>query len=475
MSESGVDVIVVGVGTCGEDISLRLLGAGLGVVGIEGSLVGGECAYWACLPSKIMIRAANLLQETRRVEGKAGTAQATPDWGLMAGRLRAEVTGGWDDSYAVNRFETNGGRLIHGYGKLTGPHTVTVNGESITARKGIVIATGSKFIIPNIPGLADVDYWTTHDLMQAEVLPGSLLVLGGGAVGCELGQVMSRFGSNVTIIEAADRLMSAEEPEASAALEAAFEAEGISVQTGSAAANVESHDGQIVVTLADGTELSGERLLVAVGKTVDLSPLGLEAAGIDTRRTFIPVDEHMRAADGIWAMGDVTGKGLFTHVALYQSAIVAVDILGEPHEPANYDSVPRAAFTDPEVGSVGITEAQAREAGLDVIVTVKQLPATFKGWLYGVSHGIIKLVVDRETGLLLGASVVGPQAGEMLGFLQLAMQGKVPISKLRTMIYAFPTFYGAIGEAVGGYGRGLAVALDPSYEGFRDLDAVEQA
>jgi len=473
--DADVDVVVLGVGTCGEDLSLRLLGAGLDVVGIEAALVGGECAYWACLPSKLMIRAANVLQEARRVGGKAGQAEVTPDWDLLARRVRTEVTGGWDDSVAVERFGGRGGRLVHGRGRLTGPQTVTVADESFTARRGIVIATGSKPTIPPIPGLDEVDFWTTHDVIQAERLPRSMVVLGGGAVGCELGQLLARFGADVTIVEASNRLLPAEEPEASEAVEAAFAAEGIDVHVGTAVQRVESRAGSIVVMLAGGAEVASERLLVATGRTVDLSGLGLEAAGLDGTARFIQVDERMRAADGIWAMGDVTGKGMFTHVALHQAAIIAADILGEDHPPAQYDAVPRVTFTDPEVGAVGLTEAEALAAGLDVVVVVKQLPATFRGWLHGVGGGIIKLIAGRQTGVLVGATTVGPHGGEMLGLLTLAVHARLALAELRSMIYAFPTFYGGIGEAVGAYGRGLSTVIDPPYQGFEVLDAVGAA
>jgi pyruvate/2-oxoglutarate dehydrogenase complex dihydrolipoamide dehydrogenase (E3) component len=352
---------------------------------------------------------------------------------------------------------------------------VTVGDEGFTARRGIVIATGSKPAIPPIPGLDEVDYWTTHDLIQAERLPRSLVVLGGGAVGCELGQLLARFGAEVTIVEAGDRLLPAEEPEASAAMEAAFAAEGIDVHAGAAVQRVGSRNGSIIVTLAGGAEVASERLLVATGRTVDLSGLGLEAAGLDDTAQFIPVDERMRAADGIWAMGDVTGKAMFTHVALYQAAIIAADILGEDHPPARYDAVPRVTFTDPEVGAVGMTESDALAAGLDVVVAVKQLPATFRGWLHGSGGGIIKLIADRQTGVLVGATAVGPQGGEMLGLLSLAVHARVPLAKLRSMIYAFPTFYGGIGEAVGAYGRGLSTVIDPPYQGFEMLDAAGAA
>ena len=465
-------MVVLGVGTCGEELSLRLLDAGLDVVGIEASLVGGECPYYACLPSKMMIRAANVLQEARRVDALAGHIEVTPDWNPVAARVRAEATGGWDDSVATERFESRGGRLVHGYGQLTGPRTVTVGDESFTARRGIVIATGSKPAIPPIPGLAEVDFWTTHDLIQVEKLPESLVVIGGGAVGCELGQVMARFGVNVSIVEAGDRLLPAEEPEASQAVEAAFATEGIDVHTGAMVVGIGSRDGSIVITLAGGAELASERLLVATGRTVDLSGLGLESVGLNAKAPFIKVDERMRAADGIWAMGDVTGKAMFTHVALYQSAIVVADILEEDHPPARYDAVPRATFTDPEVGAVGMTEADALAAGLDVVVAVKQVGATFRGWLHASGSGVIKLIADRETGVLIGATAVGPHGGEMLGMLSLAVHARVPLAELRGMIYAFPTFYGGIGEALGAYGRGVGTVLDPTYQDYKMLDTA---
>lgn len=471
-NNSDVDVIVLGVGTCGEDLSLRLLGAGLKVVGIEAALVGGECPYWACLPSKMMIRAGNALQEARRVSGMAGQADILPDWSPVAARVRAEATGGWDDSIAVARFEGRGGRLIHGRGRLSGPRSVIVGDERITARLGVVIATGSKPSIPPIPGLDEVDYWTTHDVIELEKLPESLLVLGGGAVGCELGQVLSRFGVRVTIMEADERLLPAEEPEVSEVVEDAFNDEGIEVYAGLAAQRVALQNGGIKVTLADGKELTSERLLVATGRKVDLSDLGLESVGLDRAAGFIEVDERMRAVEGVWAMGDVTGKAMFTYVALHQSMIVAADVLGEDYPPARYDAVPRVTFTDPEVGVIGMTEADARAAGLEVAVVVKRLPYTFRGWLHATSGGVIKLIFESQTGLLVGASVVGPCGGEMLGMLALAVHANVPLEKLRSMIYAFPTFYGGIGETIGAYGRGLATVLDPDYDGFKVLDAV---
>jgi pyruvate/2-oxoglutarate dehydrogenase complex dihydrolipoamide dehydrogenase (E3) component len=459
------DVVILGLGTGGEELGGRLAMAGLDVVGIEPNLVGGECAYWACLPSKAMIRAANLLQEARRVDGVAGRAEVTPDWTPVASRVHREITGHWDDSLAVQRFKDRGGRFVRGHGRFTDPRTVEVGDRSFTASKGVVIATGSKPTVPPIPGLSEVGYWTSHDAIQVEDLPGSLVVLGGGAVGCELGQVFSRFGVEVTIVEAGDRLLHSEEPEAGDVVRSVFEAEGIRVSTAARAERVEEANDSIRLMLQGGTQVAGDRLLVAVGRTVDVEGLGLDAAGIEVRDGFVPVDDRLRAADGIWAMGDVTGRGLFSHVALYQAPVVEAGILGTDVPPAEYRALARVTFTDPEVGAVGLGEQEARESGLDVAVAVKEVPATFRGWLHGPGNdGVIKLVADRDAGVLVGATSVGPHGGDVLGMLTLAVQARVPLEELARMIYAFPTFHGGVGEALGAYARALVQVLDPEAE-----------
>lgn len=456
------DVIVLGVGTCGEDISLRLMAAGLDVTGIEARLIGGECPYFACLPTKSMIRSANLLQEARRADGLVGSVDVSADWSLVAARVRDEITGGWDDSYAVARFEGNGGTFIRGRGRLTGPTTVAVDGVEYEARRGIVVATGSQPAIPPIPGLVDVDYWTTRDAIQASELPSSMLVLGGGAVGCELSQVFARFGVSVTIVEGRDRLLPMEEPEASAAIAEAFESEGIETVTGARVESISGEVGAVTATMSNRSQVSAERLLVATGRAVDVEGLGLDAADMSAPDGFIEVDERVRAAPGIWAVGDVTGVGMFTHVAMYQGSITVGDILGKDPAPADYTVLPRATFTDPEVGSVGLTEAQARDIGYDVEVVVKQVGSTFRGWLHKTGNaGVIKLVVDRGSGALLGGTSVGPHGGDVLGMLGVVMKTGTPVADLVDMIYAFPTFYGGVGEAIGAYGRGLMQVLDP--------------
>jgi pyruvate/2-oxoglutarate dehydrogenase complex dihydrolipoamide dehydrogenase (E3) component len=264
-------------------------------------------------------------------------------------------------------------------------------------------------------------------------------------------------------VEGRDRLLPLEEPEVGAAIAEAFVAEGIAVVTRARVARVDRRGESMFLTLDDERTLTASQVLVATGRRVDLEGLGLAAAGIDGASGFVPVDDRLRAADGVWAMGDVTGKAMFTHVALYQSQLVAADILGHDGPAAEYGAVPRVTFTDPEVGSVGLSEADARAAGVAVVTTVKPVPSTFRGWLHGPGNGgFVKLVADGRAGVLVGATSVGPHGGEVLGLLSVAVHAGIPLADLRRMIYAFPTFYGAVGEALGAYAQGLQDVLDPT-------------
>jgi len=285
--------------------------------------------------------------------------------------------------------------------------------------------------------------------VATSTLPASLIVLGGGAIGLELAQVFARFGVAVTVVEALDRLLAVEEPEVSRLVEDVLTAEGVDVNT-SARAVVVAHDGQqFDVRLADGRALSAEKLLVATGRRVDLSGLGVDTIGLDPHAPSLSVDEQMRAGDELWAVGDVTGRGAFTHVATYQAKIAVRDILGEPGPPAAYDAVPRVTFTDPEVGAVGLTEALARDRGMEVRTGVAQVPSSARGWIHKAGNeGLIKLVVDPATGLLVGATSAGPTGGEVLGALAVAAHGRVPVERLRHMIYAYPTFHRGIEDAI---------------------------
>jgi pyruvate/2-oxoglutarate dehydrogenase complex dihydrolipoamide dehydrogenase (E3) component len=444
-----VDVVVVGMGVGGEAVAGRLAEAGLSVVGIENRLVGGECPYWGCVPTKMMIRAANLLAEARRIEGMAGHAEVTPDWAPVAARIREEATDDWNDHVAVDRFTSKGGTFIRGRGRLVGQNLVEVDGESIQARRGVVLATGTVPVVPPIDGLEGTPFWTNRDAVEAKSLPTTLLILGGGAIGLEVAQAYARFGVEVTVVEASDRLLPAEEPEASALVEKALAADGITIRTGSRASTVR-HDGeQFTVTVGDGGELTAEKFLVAVGRRAELGGLGLESVGLDPAARAVKVDEHMRAGDGLWGVGDVTGHGAFTHVAMYQSAIAARDILGEAGPPADYRALPRVTFTDPEVGTVGMTEADARAKGVQTEVGIAQVPSSARGWIHKTGNeGFIKLVADTEHGVLVGATSAGPLGGEVLSALAVAVHARVPVGALRHMIYAYPTFHRGIEDAL---------------------------
>lgn len=444
-----VDVVVIGMGPGGEEVAGKLAEAGLKVVGIEPALVGGECPYWGCIPSKMMIRAAHLLAEARRIPGMAGEAQVQPDWKPVATRIRDEATDNWDDTVAVKRFEGKGGRFVRDSGVIVGPDVVAIGDQQFRAARAIVIATGTSPAIPPIPGLQDTPYWTNHDVIEASVLPRSLIVLGGGAIGLELAQMLARFGVAVTIVEADSRLLPNEEPEAGDLVAKVLRQEGVTVIVGTRANRIDYDGNQFRVHLSDGQSVEGERLLVATGRRVDLKAIGVDVLGIDPSARALPVDERLRVAHRIWTVGDITGKGAFTHIALYQAGIVVADILGEPHLPADYRALPRVTSTDPEVGSVGMTQQAAIDLGIDVAVGHTLVPSTARGWIHKAGNdGFIKLIIDRKQEVLLGATSMGPNGGEVLGLLTLAVHASVPIEQLRSMIYAYPTFHRGIEDAL---------------------------
>ena len=446
------DVVVIGLGPGGEYAAGTLAEAGLRVTGIESRLVGGECPYYGCVPSKMMIRAANLIAETRRVPGMAGTSAITPEWPTVARRIREEATDDWNDKVAADRFTGKGGHLIRGHGRITGPGQVTVTGpegiQVLAAGMGIVINTGTEPAIPPLPGLEGTPYWTNREVVQAERVPESLIVLGGGAIGAEFAQVFARFGTTVTVVEALPRLVSFEEPEASELIERVFTAAGITVCTDAPAERISHNGTQFSVHLGMST-LMAERLLVATGRRTDLAALGVAAVGLDPEARAIPTDGWMRAADGVWAIGDVTGKGAFTHMSMYQAAIAVRDILGQGGGSADYRAVPRVTFTDPEIGGVGLTEEQARAAGLRVRTGTTQVPYSARGWIHKAGNdGFIKVVEDADRSVLVGATSAGPAGGEVLSALQVAIRAEVPVATLRNMPYAYPTFHRAIEDAL---------------------------
>jgi pyruvate/2-oxoglutarate dehydrogenase complex dihydrolipoamide dehydrogenase (E3) component len=404
----------------------------------------------------MMIRAAGAVAAARRVPGRAGHVVGHPEWATVAMRIREEATHDWDDRVAVDRLAATGAHVVHGTARLIGPRGVRIetdHGERyVHARLGVVLNTGTEPAVPPIDGLAGTPYWTNRDAVQAADLPRSLVVLGGGAIGCELAQAFARFGVEVTIVEAGERILGPEEPESSAAVATALEEDGISIRVGAAAQRV-THGGGFGVTLADGEVVRAERLLVAVGRTPNLRDIGLENVGLDPSARALDPDERMRVSGDLWAIGDITGKGAFTHMSMYQADVVIRDILERPGPAADYRAVGRVTFTDPEVGSVGMTEAQARDAGINVRVGHADLASSSRGWIHGpAGHGLVKLVADADRGILVGGTTVGPSGGEMLGWVVTAVHAEVPIETLRGMHFAYPTFHRAIETALGDLG-----------------------
>src|SRR4051794_12669677 len=447
-----VDVVVVGLGPGGEASANKLAGAGLDVVAVDKGLVGGECPYFGCIPSKMMIRAAHSLTESRRVDVLAGESATTAVWTPVADRIRDEATDDWDDTAAVQRLEDHRARVVRGPGRLTGERTVDVGGKTFTARRAVVVNTGTDPMVPPITGLAETPYWTNRDVVRITELPGSLVVIGGGAIGCELAQALTRFGVRVTLVEGLDRIVANEEPETSALVTSVFTGEGIRVMTGNQVDSAGYADGQFTLSVA-GEVVTADKLLVAAGRRTNIRDLGLDTVGVDPEARSVDTDDRLhvvakdRPTEWLYAVGDITGKGAFTHMSMYQSGIVVDSVLDQGGPPADYRAVPRVTFTDPEVGSVGMTEKQARDAGLDVTTGSVGLDDTTRGWIHKVGNeGFIKLVA--ADGQLVGATTIGPMGGEVVAMLTTAIHGRVPVSDLKSMIYAYPTFHGAVRQAL---------------------------
>jgi len=451
------DLVVIGLGPGGEALASGAAEAGLRVVAVDKHLVGGECPYYGCVPSKMMVRAADLLAEAGRVAGVAGSVTVEPSWAPVATRIAEQATDHWDDAVAVDRLREAGASVLHGTARLAGPGRVEVEAPdgsltSYVAERGVVLNPGTRPARLPIDGLEGTPYWTNREAVRATSLPSSLVVVGGGPIGCEMAQVFARFGVRVTVLEAGPRILGPLEPEASEALAAVLVHEGVRVMAGVSIGSVAHADGQFTLEV-DGETVTAERLLVAAGRTPNLDDLGLETVGLDPTARSLEVDERLRVstdgggAGGLWAIGDVTGKGAFTHVSMYQSAIALRDVLGQDGPPASYHALPHVTFTDPEVAGVGLTEHQARERGLRVQVGSGGLGS--RGWLHGPGGGgLVKLVADADREVLVGATVVGPAAGEVLGHLALAVHAEVPLTTLRSMIYAYPTFHRAIESAL---------------------------
>jgi len=441
------DVVCLGGGVAGEAIAGGLQGSGLSLAVVERELVGGECPYWGCIPSKTLLRSAETLEEA----GRARTLAASwVEWDVDFPKVSKRVY--WmardlDDTRPAAAMEATGAKLVRGAGNLIDFRTVEVGGEQLVARKAVVIANGGTAVIPPIPGLDKVDFWTNRQATLPRELPGSLAVLGGGAVGVELGQAFARLGSKVTIIEAGPRILVAEEPEAAIALRPHLLADGIQLLVGDPVAGVEKESGGVIVTLKSGAILHTERLLVATGRRANFE--AWQGAGLQqTERGWLKVDPTtLEARVGVYGAGDVTGIGGFTHLAYYHGQIVARRLRGEDAR-ADHSAVPRVTFTDPEVASVGISMATAQERGLNVVTASTDPAETARGYIHDFHDGAVKLIADRDRGVLIGATLVTPRAGEILGELVLALKAGTPLGTLADVIHPFPAFNRVLGAVL---------------------------
>ena len=437
------DVIVIGAGPAGEVAAGRLATRGRKRVGIvERDLVGGECSFYACMPSKALLRPAELLNEVRRVPGVAEAVTGALDTRAVLAR-RDEIIHDLDDSAQLPWLETRDITLFRGSARLDGERRVLVGDEILIAKEAVVLAVGSTAVLPPIPGLADAGAWSNREITTAKTVPRSLVILGGGVVGAEMAQAWASLGAQVTVIEALDRLLALEEPLAGELVADGLRELGVELRLGVKATSVSRDDAVIAVELDDGSSVSGERLLVAVGRRPLTHDLGLESVGLGDGE-WVAVDDQLRVPGQPWlyAVGDVNKRSLLTHAGKYQARIAADVIIGEAGAAAIADGPgsPRVVFTDPQVAAVGMTLSAALEIGLPAIAidldTGSSAGATFFG--HGAA-GTSRFVVDTERNLLLGVTFVGPEVADFLQAASIAVAGQVPLSTLAHAIAPFPT------------------------------------
>jgi pyruvate/2-oxoglutarate dehydrogenase complex dihydrolipoamide dehydrogenase (E3) component len=421
------DAVVIGAGPGGRGVARRLAKAGRRAAVVEDELVGGECPFWACIPSKALLRPAEARGETAHV---AGLERPALHWDEVA-RYRDYMVSGHDDTKKTKALTDAGIEVVRGRARLEGPGRVRA-GERTLQAEHVVIATGTTSAIPPIDGLDGVDYWTNREATALEAVPASAVVLGGGPVGVELGQMLARFGARTTIVEALPRLLARETPAVGDRLAELLRTEGIDVRLAAKAVRVEGTR----VHLDDGGSVEGHRLVVAVGRKARTDDLGLDTVGIEpTDRGTLTVDARCRAGDGVWAVGDVTGVAQFTHVGKYQARVAAAD-MARRRAKADYRAIPAGIFTDPEVGTVGRTD------GDDLVSARIELGSLPRLTTYErpKRDGFVRVFADPRQGVLVGAVCVGPQAAEWLGQFTLAIRAAVPVETLLDTIQPYPTF-----------------------------------
>lgn len=447
MSEN-VDVVVIGMGPGGEVVAGELAKANRRVVVIERELIGGECAYYACIPSKVVLRAPALGQE---VDHAAGITDARLSWEKTR-TYRDQMARHWDDSTQVDSYEGQGVTVVKGEGRIVKPGVVAVGGREFVADH-IVIATGTQAHIPAVDGLDTVPVWTTRELYTAQDLPDSAVIVGGSAVAVEAATFLARFGVNVTVVHRGSRILSREEPQVSDLVSRHLEAVGVEVKVNVEPAAVERSDtGRSVIHLNDGTALLTDVIVFATGRTPRTGTLGADTAGVTLGdRGQILVDDQCHAAPGVWAVGDVTGIMPYTHVAKYQGRIVADAILGRPRR-ATYTAIPRVVFGDPEIAAVGLTAQQARDQGINSVENTLDLTeALAKPWLDAQTpHGVLGVVADADNRVLVGAWAVGLHASEWIHWAAFAIRTRTPVDVLLDQVVQFPTYHEAYLSVIGG-------------------------
>ena len=443
------DVIVIGAGPPGENAAGRAVENGLSAAIVEERLVGGECSFWGCIPSKTLIRPGDVIAAAKRVPGAAEAVTGSIDVRAALAQ-RDYMTSSWDDHTQTPWLDQMGIELVRGHGRLAGARTVEVatadGARRLTARRAVVLANGTTPFMPPIDGLSDAGAWSNREATEVKAIPRRFLVLGGGPIGVELAQAFRRLGSDeVTVIEGGPRLLGRDEPFAGEAVRAAFEAEGIAVVLGhSVTAAHRQGDGPVSVTLDDDREFEGDEILVAVGRRANTHDVGLESVGLDPDQR-LSVDRLLRiqGVDGGWlyAVGDISGLALLTHMGKYQGRLVGDVIAGKDVEDvADLKAIPRVTFTDPQVAAVGPTEQEARDAGIDVRAVQYDMGGVSGAYTRGNGiSGTCQLLVDQSKRVVIGATFTGPDVQEVLHSATIAIVGEVPLERLWHAVPAFPT------------------------------------